>query len=82
MPENRRCAGCDAAILWATTAATGRPIPLDAEPHPSGNVVLDDQGRAVVLSTATLFDGPVPEGPRYQSHFAACPSAKTYRRRP
>lgn len=38
-----KCRACDAEIRWARTA-NGKAIPLDAEPNPDGNVLLDYSG--------------------------------------
>ena len=65
------CRSCSAEIEWAVTT-NGRPIPLDLERHPYGNITLDDAGVAQVV---------VPgEGDR-SSHFATCPDAARFRRK-
>ena len=69
------CRSCGASILWAATAS-GRSTPLDAGPHPEGNLYLDgDVARVAVAARAA------PEGaPLYRSHFATCPQAARHRR--
>lgn len=39
-----RCKTCGQAVRWAKTSNNGS-VPLDANPHPRGNVVLDEYGR-------------------------------------
>lgn len=56
-------------------------MPLDAQPVLRGNVVLDDQGRAVVLSSLDLSNLPA-DVDRYRSHFASCPNSKGHRSKP
>jgi len=69
-----RCRSCGALILWARTEA-GRRIPLDAYPHPVGNLVLDVRaGRVRVADLRT-------DDVRYLSHFATCPHASEHRKR-
>ncbi len=70
------CRSCGAAVRWAHTAA-GRAMPLNPNPHPNGNVALDDNGRCRVLAARDL---PHP-GPTYRPHWATCPKADAHRRR-
>jgi len=50
-------------------------MPVDFEPNPEGNIVLEN-GVACVLAK-----GEVTDQPRYTSHFATCPQAKVHRRK-
>jgi hypothetical protein len=72
------CRSCQARVLWATTEA-GKAMPLDALPHPEGNILLDKStGRCRVQSGRdAAAEGA---GPRYRSHFATCPQARNWRR--
>lgn len=38
--ERKACGSCDAPIIWASTVK-GRPMPVDAEPDPDGNILLE-----------------------------------------
>ena len=67
------CRSCGAAIVWAKTS-TGKTIPLDAAPSPRGNMILDEQGVALVVPTLSGF------GPWMISHFATCPNAAQHRK--
>lgn len=69
------CRSCNAAIWWVVTSANKR-MPLDRGPVPDGNVVIDEDGRAVYLTK-----GAEAPGPRYVSHFATCPFAASHRKR-
>lgn len=74
-----KCRSCDAGIVWVKTDASdgAKSMPLDAKPVPDGNVWLNDQGRAVVVSAAR----PAPAGARlFFSHFATCPHGPSHRR--
>jgi len=70
------CRSCFAPIIWRNTEK-GRPIPLDPEPTPNGDVRVDEHGTAHVL----------PNEPRlgtdelHRSHFATCPDADRHRGR-
>lgn len=73
-----KCRSCGADILWIHSAA-GNLMPLDAEPVANGNIfVLDGKARFV---SNDLFEPMLPEGPRYQSHFASCPEAAKWRKK-
>jgi hypothetical protein len=77
------CKRCKQPILWALTA-NGRPMPLDAEPDPKGNVKLSEQRgttpRAAVLG-GTARDEAAERGEQlYMPHHATCAFAKEFRR--
>lgn len=70
------CRSCGAPIAWATTT-NGKPMPLDPDPVPNGNVVIGIDGVAMVFART----GQVPKGfDRFRSHFATCPEAAKFRR--
>jgi len=74
------CKSCGATIKWAVTTKNKR-MPIDLEPHPKGNIQLQDQGKwhpplAVVHSVRA------PGIEYYISHFATCPSAAQHKRKP
>ena len=69
------CRDCSANLSWARTTK-GFRLPLDLEPVENGNIWLDEDGVAHVL---TKGETP-PAGPLYVSHFATCPDAAKARR--
>lgn len=71
-----RCATCGAAIEFATSAATGKTMPLDAEPVATGNIVLRE-GKAVVLKKTD--PAPPADEPRFVSHYTTCKQAAAWR---
>lgn len=73
------CSSCKRPIWWARTR-NGRSLPLDPEPVPGGNVTIDAQGFAHVLTKAEL--AAPPDGPHFVSHFATCEFADRHRKRP
>jgi hypothetical protein len=78
------CNSCSAVILWYPTSwpvgPDTRKIPLDSEPRPDGNVVLEARGQGSIARV--LRDGETPpSGPRYVTHFVTCPDAGQHRRR-
>jgi hypothetical protein len=77
MPDIVACRACGAAIFFATTDA-GRAIPLDAAPVASGTIVLAPVSDHVVFLRKGSLVFP-RDTPRYQSHFASCPSADRFR---
>jgi len=68
------CKGCNATIEWHKTSE-GKNIPLDPDPHPEGNLTFDARLRVVVAAR-----GSKPK--MYRSHFATCPKAGEFRKRP
>lgn len=78
-----RCGSCRAEVIWTVTAATGKRMPVDAEPTPDGNVVLaaptTRSGAPVSYAAqvgALLIED---DGVRFTSHFATCPNANEHR---
>jgi hypothetical protein len=67
-----RAEACGRPVEWVTTVTTGRRMPVD---HPLDAVreFERDNGDGT-RSRITVIDGG-------SSHFATCPSAKTFRRR-
>jgi hypothetical protein len=63
-----RCHDCGTLIAWVRTVADKR-MPIDLEPNPDGNVVIDDHGVAYVLSPKGAH---AAGGTRYMPHFATC----------
>lgn len=71
------CRGCGNPLLWVETEH-GRPMPLDPDPVPGGNVVIDASGVAIVFARA----GQAPKRfDRYVPHAKTCPAAGASRRR-
>lgn len=71
MPGNS-CRSCGAPVRWVRTEA-GRRMPINPDPDPAGNLVLDVTGLAVQVD-------PTATGPKYTSHFATCPEAARHRK--
>lgn len=75
-----RCNSCDAAIRWVLTPK-GKRMPLDPEPSPAGNVLVED-GVGLTLGGDLLIAALHEERDLYTSHFATCPNAARHRGRP
>jgi len=67
------CRSCGAPILWSRTE-NNKPIPLDPEPVPGGNVVLEACGALARVVK------PDPSVKRHVSHWTSCPQAKQWRK--
>lgn len=67
-----RCKSCKQPIQWVVTQFD-KKLPIDPEPHPNGNIMLKNDGAAVVVT-------PDYPGTKYLSHFATCPNAKQHRK--
>lgn len=77
------CRSCQQPIRWETTPA-GKAIPLDPDPHPSGNVDVVYVGGelvAIVLGPADAVSAQAAGHKLYRSHFATCPNADAHRKR-
>lgn len=82
------CKSCHAEIVWCATTK-GHRMPVDPDPVPDGNMIVDGTGVvAVGHSMQTLDrvivigknDVPLGDPPRYVSHFQTCPDAVGWRR--
>jgi hypothetical protein len=80
--SSSRCTSCGTNIIWATTAATGKVMPVDVEPHPDGNVLLTERvGRSPLAEVvAPGQDSLIAGEPLRRSHFSTCPQADQHRR--
>lgn len=66
-----KCRVCPIEIVWYTTEARNKSMPLNAVPDPAGNVIIDERGHACVLGPLELamLDVSVP---RFMPHHATC----------
>jgi len=71
------CSSCGAQIFWAMTAA-GKSMPLDRRPVENGNVILDENQIAEVISPTNRR--ALRGRKTFVSHFATCPNADQHRR--
>lgn len=73
------CKSCGSEIFWAKTIK-GASIPIDAKPSPRGNIILSENGTALVYRDPSAIAPRYANEPRYLSHFATCPNADTHRK--
>lgn len=73
-----KCQTCRAPIEWAKSEATGKAMPLDAEPVADGNIVITSAGAAKVLKKEDIAN-LLPETPRFVSHYTTCKQADAWR---
>lgn len=80
---------CGAEILLIPTfsgwgLSPPKMMPLDVEPNPDGNVVIEPAEGAIPPRARVLKRGQAqslpPDRLRYMPHFATCPDVKSYRR--
>lgn len=74
MADLGKCRSCGAPIRWALTERS-RNIPVDPDPHPEGNLRVEDRHGL----DAAIIVAPGTEPGLYRSHFATCPNAATHR---
>jgi hypothetical protein len=67
-----RCRSCNDEVIWVTSAATGKNIPINPEPVLGGNLFLAD-GVVTVRQ-------PQPDVLRHVTHFSTCPDANQWRK--
>jgi hypothetical protein len=70
-----RCKRCRGVIFLVDSAATSRPVAVDAVPHADGNVALTAAG-AVFLAEDQVEMGRMLGSRRYCRHSSTCPRAK------
>lgn len=73
------CKSCGTEIIWRRVTVHGRAMPIDADPHPDGNIRLDRDGKTAHMVTRGELEQGVT-GDLYRSHFATCPHAKDHRK--
>lgn len=71
MSDVATCRSCQARVRWVRTKNSR--MPLDYDPRPDGDIVIDSVGVARKVGR-----GEVPAGPRYRSHFGSCPQGKQW----
>lgn len=70
------CRSCKALVYWVVTES-GKNMPVDAIPHPDGNIIFIDR-----LAHVLKADEQPPEGAkRWKSHFATCVNASSHRKK-
>ena len=76
-----KCRSCGARVIWTRTAATGKAMPVDVEPSAKGNIVLTDleDRTPTAVYVDLLNQADYRDAPKYLSHFATCPDAKSWR---
>lgn len=85
-PAALKCAVCGGPIIWARTMASesgrgGKPMPLDPEPNPAGNVAarVTGEGATYVRRVCRVLgkdeDHDHRTEQRYMPHFATCPGS-------
>lgn len=82
MAARSRCSSCNADIIWTATAK-GRPMPVDADPHPLGTLELVLARPPAGISCTVVPGAPVLVEGRtdlHMSHFETCPDADRHRR--
>ena len=76
-----RCKSCTAEVFWARTAS-GKMIPIDADPVEGGNVHIVTRrvdGTPATVRVASQEELAHPGYDTYVSHFATCPDAREHR---
>ncbi len=76
-PNYGRCRSCNAEIRWVVMAGTGKNNPINVPSTEKGNVWIDEDGYAHVVSEGN----PAPyDAVLYLSHFVTCKQAKEWKR--
>ncbi len=72
---------CGQKMRWALTTGKHNRIPLNYQPDPAGNVVLEQRGDLTVAVTLGPMDLELrdPDEPRYMPHHATCPNAEDFK---
>lgn len=75
------CRSCHAQVFWARTQFNHTPIPIDLDPVPDGNILLDDSDRILTAKVLPPGDERIESEETYTSHFATCPDGDQWRKR-
>jgi hypothetical protein len=78
-----QCGSCGKPVHFLTNLRTFKLAPIEAEPSPIGNCVVDlTRGTYGVLGPAECRNlrEREPETPLFLNHFSTCPAAKTWAR--
>jgi hypothetical protein len=60
-------------MVWKVNKATGKKIPLDAEPNSAGRIILEGKGECRYLVRGETYVGET-----YVSHFTTCRDAEKW----
>lgn len=78
------CRSCRAHIIWGVDAVSRKPMPIDAEPSPNGNISMyvshGGDVRLMVLAKSKASAMRAAGQPLYLSHFGSCPHAADWRK--
>lgn len=76
--EAKPCASCGESMIWAVSAASGTPQPVDPEPVPGGNIKLWTDAPTPIAEVIT----PSKDRLAYMPHHATCAKRRRYRKPP
>lgn len=76
-----KCRDCPALIVWTFTDRAKR-MPVNADPDPDGNIVLNEGRRQTFAVVLKRTDPRPTDQPLYRSHFADCPGSGLRRKPP
>jgi hypothetical protein len=81
MSDESRCRSCGKPVVFATMPS-GKKAPIERDPVPDGNVVLErdllGDVHARVLKKGETVAAATP---RYRNHFIGCPERELWRKR-
>ena len=81
LAARRPCGACHRPLVFASTT-NGNVMPLDPDPTPTGNIHYIDS-TFVNVTTGLLLEAARNTGELlFVSHFATCPEAARYRKKP
>lgn len=84
MPDQSPCRSCRKPVLWARTAATGKPMPREEDAE-RGNVLIDEMGKAHAFKDHKAAMAELEGEPErwstvtYLSHHASCPAGQAWK---
>ena len=77
----RRCRSRNAPIFYALSVTNQQPMPIDANPDPSGRVLVRRGKKSTQLYAKVVGTDANGEEERFTSHFATWPQANEWRKR-
>lgn len=76
-----KCNSCGAEIYWLKNQKTSKPAPIDAQPSPTGNILVDQKTSTyAVIGPKELprYQAMLPAGKLYTNHFVTCPQSRQW----
>lgn len=77
-----QCRSCEASVLWLEHKTTGKRAPIDRDPVPDGNIMVDLAGGTYRILTGDARQEAIDTGYElHLNHFITCPQSAAWKGR-